>query len=215
VRKMEILHTPLSEIVSLLTNSSPEPTDSIMFFIAGIFNRNAQPDSARSWYTRLTNQYPASPLCARALLDLADLVQADSFPCSASLAFLQRAAKAFPEMQQHDQVFERILSCLLSSGTTDERIDWLTRWIAASPESQEPIYLIATAYREKEDFRLAARYYQIYILKYPDGQWIEDAYQWTWKSYEAMQLTADYKRVRDAYRSKFPLGKWIEDIGSR
>ncbi len=100
----------------------------------------------------------------------------------------------------------------------DRRIKLLEAWVKEQPTHELPLYLLATALREKDPKR-ASSYFEEYILKYPRGEHREDAMYWSaWCSKVRAERSGDYseyERKVDRYTDAYPQGQYVELVEKR
>jgi tetratricopeptide (TPR) repeat protein len=101
---------------------------------------------------------------------------------------------------------------------TERRIQLLEMWVTAEPTRELPLYLLATALREKDPKR-ASSHFEEYILKYPQGEHREDAMYWSaWCSKVRAERSGDYseyERKANRYTDAYPQGQYIELVEKR
>ncbi len=100
----------------------------------------------------------------------------------------------------------------------EKRITLLETWVGEAPKEQLPLYLLASALREKDPKR-ASSYFEEYILKYPRGEHREDAMYWSaWCSKVRAERSGDYseyERKAGRYSDAYPQGQYIELVEKR
>jgi hypothetical protein len=215
-RRMLMLRRPIENIIDTL-NALYEGVlpDSALLFVAAAFEREGKFDNAYAWYCKVamaqtgSDRFRGAALVAKGRIDF----QAHHNLQDASNAY-RTYLELYPSGIYKDKAYEGMYTCYFKNDDFRKQIQTLEQWIDESPSNDYPVYLLASTYREREQYRFAVRYYQTYRLKYPQGRWIEDAYLWEWKCYHHMGLTNEYAKAIQEYKRKFPNGKWIEEKGN-
>jgi tetratricopeptide (TPR) repeat protein len=201
-----------AEAIALLRTALATPARAeAMLHLGYAFEKIAAYDSAITWFEQARSLAHPRAIRTVALAGLGRLYF--------SLERFDNAAAAYrdylriaPSGTGRAEAYRFLVNHAIRNENVDRQIALLEQWIEQSPRLDTPMYLLATAYREKGDLRYAIRYYETYILKYPDGEWIEDCYYWSAVCYRELGQHKDYDAKVRQYRKRFPEGQRLGSL---
>jgi tetratricopeptide (TPR) repeat protein len=201
-----------AEAIALLRKALATPARAeAMLHLGYAFEKIAAYDSAITWFEQARSLAHPRAIRTVALAGLGRLYF--------SLERFDKAAAAYrdylriaPSGADRAEAYRFLVNHAIRNENVDRQIALLEQWIEQSPRLDTPMYLLATAYREKGDLRYAIRYYETYILKYPDGEWIEDCYYWSAVCYRELGQHKDYDTKVRQYRKRFPEGQRLGSL---
>lgn len=94
---------------------------------------------------------------------------------------------------------------------------WLKKWIAAAPDAQEPVYILASTSREKGKYQAALRYYEDYIFKakkgiFSNAPWTEESLYYTALCHKWLKHDQEYKQKVAEYKTAYPDGQFTRAL---
>ncbi len=190
--------------------ATPERGDALLH-LGFAFEKTEDYDSALAYYNQAAGIAVPRATRSVALANLGRLSFTLGRPNKASEAY-RRYLQIAPNGAERDEAFRNLVNQAIRDNNYKEQIELLSRWVVQSPNLDTPMYLLATAYREKGDLRYAIRHYETYILKYPDGEWLEDCYYWAAMCYRELGQHSDYERKVKRYQKLFPRGQRLGSL---
>ncbi|MBD3314818.1 MAG: hypothetical protein GF344_03455, partial [Chitinivibrionales bacterium] len=148
--------------------AAPKPPFRAYIGMGRAFEMMGEVDSAMHFYAFATSVRTPRTLRAVAWLLTGRLANNSGMFEKSAVAYKSYLRIATDGLHR-DEAFEKLYRHYTREGNVDRQVKLLEKWINEAPELDYPVYLLATAYHTKGDFRYALRYYETYIMKYHEG----------------------------------------------
>lgn len=189
--------------------AGPRPPAKAYIGLGQAFEMMGEADSAMRCYEAATDLRTPSSTRAAAWLHVGRLAQETGAFEKSAVAY-QSYLETAPEGSHRNEAFEKLYRHFIREGNLDRQMAVLKQWAEDAPELDQPLYLLATAYHRKGDYRYALRYFETYIMKYPHGAEREAAMYYAADCSRRMGERGAYAKKAHRYKDEYPRGRFID-----